>query len=44
MNNSQLSQKKEELEAQKGRLHDDTQQLSVAKHGISKVNDHPPCF
>ena len=39
LNNTQLAQSKEELEAQKGRLSDDTQQLSAAKHGIAKVGD-----
>ena len=47
LNNTQLAQSKEELEAQKGRLSDDTQQLSAAKHGIAKVGIakllcHPP--
>ena len=47
LNNAQLAQSKDELEAQKGRLSDDTQQLSAAKHGIAKVGIakllcHPP--
>ncbi len=37
LSNSQLSQRKEELEALKGQFDNDSQQLSAAKHGLTKV-------